>query len=73
MTREQATAHAAERQQRDPTGKWVAVERDGQWIVARIAIGVDPARVSGTAVPPSHPGLHDRPYPEVERIARQYG
>jgi hypothetical protein len=41
MTRDEATAEAARRQRLHPDAKWVAVQRNGEWVVAPYRAGAN--------------------------------
>jgi hypothetical protein len=73
MDREQASAEAVRRQRSHPDAKWVAVERDGEWTVARIGLAptaIGPTRTA-TKPPPTTP--RDDPYSPLEITTRLYG
>ncbi len=67
MTREEATAEAKRRQASDPDASWIATQRDGEWIGARI--GVAPTKVPGTATKPPPVAPQDDPHSATERAA----
>ncbi len=72
MTREQAIAEAERRQSCEPDATWIATEREGTWVVARI--GVAPAaKPAGTAVKPPPPTPHESPQSELQRVVTQFG
>jgi hypothetical protein len=64
MTREEALAEVERRRVSDPDATWLATERGGQWIVARL--GLTPTKPTGTATkPPPDPPLADPQSPIV--------
>ena len=71
MNREDALAAIELRRASDPDGRLLAIERDGEWMVARI--GVDPSRPTGTATKPPPVGLRDDPHSAVEHTASLAG
>jgi hypothetical protein len=73
MTREEAVADAERRQRSDPDRKWIAVERDGEWVVASIGIHPTSLAPTGTATAPPPPTPHDDPYSALQRVTNQYG
>jgi hypothetical protein len=65
MTREEAIVEVERRRASDPNATWLASEREGMWIVARI--GVAPTEPTGTATkPPPEPLLGD-PHSPIAR------
>jgi hypothetical protein len=70
MTRDEALAEAGRRQAAHPDAKWLAVKRDGEWVVARIGVAPGGIEPTGTAVPPLP---QDAPQSELQRITTQYG
>lgn len=65
VTHAEAIAEVERRRVSDPEATWVATERDGEWIVARI--GLTPTKPTGTATkPPPGPPLAD-PHSPIER------
>jgi hypothetical protein len=73
MTRDQAIAEAARSQRLRPDAKWVAVQRDGEWVVARIALVPTMIAQTGTATKPPPTAPRDDPYSQREIITRLYG
>jgi hypothetical protein len=73
MTRAQAEAAAASRQRRDLAGKWMAVERDGEWVVARVSLAPDAVKQMKVAVPTSPVAPREPPFSELETVVRKYG
>lgn len=71
MTRDQAIAEAARLQRERPDAKWLATEREGAWVVARIELA--PTTPTGTAVKPPPVAPHDAPQSELQRITTQFG
>jgi hypothetical protein len=65
MTREEAIAAAERRRASHPEATWVATERDGEWVVARI--GVTPTQATGTATKPPPEAPRDDPHSATER------
>lgn len=53
--------------------KWVAVQRNGQWVVARIALAPTVIVQTGTATKPPPTAPRDDPYSQLEIITRLYG
>jgi hypothetical protein len=71
MTRGEAIAEARRQQDTHPEAKWIATERDGEWVVARI--GLEPATgPTGTAIKPP-PSPEDAPQSELQRVVTQFG
>lgn len=73
MTLDEATAEAARRQRLHSEAKWVAVQRDGEWVVARIALAPTLIAQTGTATKPPPTAPRDDPYSQLEIITRLYG
>lgn len=71
MTHDEAVAEARRRQAVDPDATWIATERDGAWVVARI--GLPPPGPTGTAVKPPPPAPHETPQSELQRVVTQFG
>jgi hypothetical protein len=68
VTRAEAIAEVERRRVSDPEVTWLATERDGEWVVARIGLP-PPAKPTGTATkPPPEPPLAD-PHSPIERAA----
>jgi hypothetical protein len=73
MTRDEATAEAVRRQRLHSDAKWVGVQRDGEWVVARIALSPTVIAQTGTATKPPLTAPRDDPYSQLEIITRLYG
>jgi len=72
MTRDDAVTGARERAAAHPDVKWLATERNGEWVIARI--GVRPAPTpTGTATKPPPPTPHETPRWELQRVVTQFG
>jgi hypothetical protein len=69
MTREEATAQATERQRRDTSGTWMAVQRGAEWVVMRISVPAETKKAIGTVISGPMPP-RDRPVSELETIVR---
>jgi hypothetical protein len=67
MTHDEAIAEAARKQVTDPTATWIATQRYGEWVVARV--GVAPIKPTGTATKPPPPAPRDDPHSAAERAA----
>jgi hypothetical protein len=67
MTREDALAEVERKRASHPDSMWVATQRRGEWIVARI--GVAPTKPTGTATKPPPVAPRDDPHSAVERAA----
>lgn len=67
VTHDEATAEAERRQAADPSATWIATQRDGAWIVARIR--VPRTKPTGTATKPPPPAPRDDPHSAAERAA----
>lgn len=67
MTREEAIAEAERRRASHPDATWIATQRAGEWIVARI--GLAPTTATGTATKPPPVAPHDDPHSSIERAA----
>jgi hypothetical protein len=67
MTRDEAFAEVQRRRAAEPGVSWIATERDGDWIVARV--GVSPTEVTGTATKPPPAAPQSDPHSAVERAA----
>ena len=65
MTRDEATAEVERRRAADPDATWVAVQRDGEWAVARL--GIKPVKPTGTATKPPPDPPRDDPHTPLER------
>ena len=72
MTHEQAIAEAKRQQAADPNATWIATERGGEWVVARIGVQ-PPAAPTGTAIKPPPPTPHETPQSELQRVVTQFG
>jgi len=71
MTRDEAIAEAQRRQSAHPDAKWIATERNGEWIVA--SIGLQPAPgPTGMAIKPP-PAPQGAPQSELQRVVTQFG
>jgi hypothetical protein len=65
VTREDALAEVERSRVSDPDATWLATERGGEWIVARL--GLTPTKPTGTATkPPPEPQLGD-PHSAIQR------
>ncbi len=73
MTRDEATAEAARSQRLHSDAKWVPVQRDGEWVVARIGLAPTAIEQTGTATKPPAVPPRDDPYSQREIITRLYG
>ena len=51
--------------------KWIATQRLGEWVVARI--GLQPTTATGMAVQPPPITPHDAPQSELQRITTLFG
>jgi hypothetical protein len=71
MTRDEAVAEVARLQRERRDAGWVATEREGTWVVARI--GLAPTTPTGTAVKPPPVAPRDAPQSELQRITTQFG
>lgn len=72
MTRNEAAAEAQRQQAAHPDAKWIATQRNGEWVVARI--GLEPAPgATGTAIKPPPPTPHETPQSEIQRVVTQFG
>jgi hypothetical protein len=67
MTREEALAEVEQRRVSHPEATWIATERAGEWMVARI--GMAPAKATGTATKPPPVAPRDDPHSSIERAA----
>jgi hypothetical protein len=67
MTREEALGEVERRRASHPEVTWIATEREGEWVVARI--GVAPVQATGTATKPPPSAPHDDPHSPIERAA----
>jgi hypothetical protein len=67
MTREDALAEVESRRASHPDATWIATQRGGEWIVARI--GVTPTKPTGTATTPAPVAPRDDPHSPIERAA----
>jgi hypothetical protein len=67
MTHEQAIAEVERRRAADRDATWLAVQRDGEWTVARI--GLKPTESTGTATKPPPVAPRDDPHSPIERAA----
>jgi hypothetical protein len=67
MTREEAIAEAERRQASDPSATWIATQREGEWVLARI--GVAQTKPTGTATKPPPQAPRDDPHSPAERAA----
>jgi hypothetical protein len=67
MTREEAIAEVERRRASHPDATWVATQRGGEWMVARI--GVASTRPTGTATKPPPVAPRDDPHSPIERAA----
>lgn len=67
MTRDQAIAEAARRQEAEPGVTWIATERAGEWTLARV--GMATRRPTGTATQPAPMPPRDDPHSPSERAA----
>jgi hypothetical protein len=65
MTRDEAMAEVERRRAADPGASWIATQRDGDWIVARV--GLAPTKVTGTATKPPPVAPRDDPHSATER------
>ena len=73
MTNDEAMAAATEKQRSHPDAKWIAVERDGQWTIARIDVPPSTIDASAIAIKPPPEAPRDDPHSQVEEVARMYG
>jgi hypothetical protein len=73
MTRDEATIEAERRQASHPDAKWIATERDGEWVVARIGLAPAAAGPTGTSLQPPPPAPREPPQSEQQRIVTQFG
>ena len=71
MTHDEAVAEARRRQVVNPEATWIATERNGSWVVARI--GLQPPGPTGTAIKPPPPAPHETPQSELQRVITQFG
>ncbi len=73
MTREQATAEAKRRQRSDPNAKWLATQRGGEWVLARVGVAPSSSEATGTASRP--PPVTPQPDPQspLQRVVTLYG
>jgi hypothetical protein len=71
MTQDEAIAEAARLQREQPDAKWVATQRQGEWVVARI--GLEPTAPTGTTVQPPPTPPRDAPQSELQRVTTQFG
>jgi hypothetical protein len=67
MTHEEARREAERRRASDPDATWVAIQREGEWTVARI--GLAPTKQTGTATKPPPVAPRDDPHSAIERAA----
>jgi hypothetical protein len=67
MTREEAMAEVERSRVSHPEATWVATQRGGDWMVARI--GLAPNKPTGTATKPPPVGPRDDPHSPSERAA----
>jgi hypothetical protein len=67
MTRDEAIADAKRKQACDPSATWIATQRAGEWVVARV--GVAPVTAIGTATKPPPQAPRDDPHSAAERAA----
>jgi hypothetical protein len=73
VTRDGAIAEAQHRQATDPDAKWIATQRDGEWIVARIGLRPASARPLGETVQPQPSAPHNPPQSDLQRVVTQFG
>ena len=66
MTRAEAIAEVERRRAADPESSWIASQREGDWVVARIAVA--PTKVSGTATKPPPVVPQGDPHSAIERM-----
>jgi hypothetical protein len=71
VTQDEAIAEAARLQRQHPDAKWIAMQRQGEWLVARI--GLEPIRPTGTAVQPPPVPPRDALQSELQRITTKFG
>ena len=71
MTQDEAIAEAARLQREHPDAKWIATQRQCEWVVARI--GLEPVEPTGTALQPPPVPPRDAPQSELQRITTQFG
>jgi hypothetical protein len=67
VTRDEAMAEVQRRRASEPQATWVATQREGDWIVARI--GIAPVEQTGTATKPPPDAPRDDPHSAAERAA----
>jgi hypothetical protein len=60
-------AEVERRRASEPRATWVATQRDGDWVVARI--GIAPIEQTGTATKPPPAAPRDDPHSAAERAA----
>ena len=67
MTRDEAMAEVERKRLADPDATWMAVQRAGEWAIARI--GLPPTKQTGTATKPPPVAPRDDPHSSLERAA----
>jgi len=67
MTKDEAMAEVERRRGSEPHASWVATQRDGDWVVARI--GIAPVEQTGTATKPPPTAPRADPHSAAERAA----
>jgi hypothetical protein len=67
MTRDEALAEVERMRAADPGARWIATERDGDWVVARV--GIAPTKVTGTATKPPPVAPQNDPHTAIERAS----
>jgi hypothetical protein len=67
MTHDEAIVEAQRKQAADPSATWIATQRDGEWVVARV--GIPPIKATGTATKPPPEAPRDDPHSAAERAA----
>jgi hypothetical protein len=74
MTRREALAEAERKQAECPEATWMAAQRDGEWVVARVGLKPSPIKPTGTATRPPPPAPYEGGrQSELQRVVTQYG
>jgi len=71
VTHDEAIAETNRRQRGHPDAKWIATQRHGEWVVARI--GLQPTTATGTALQPPPVPPREAPQSELQRVATLFG
>jgi hypothetical protein len=73
MTRDEAIAEAGRKQLSHPDATWLATQRHGDWLVARIDVAPHTVQPTGTATkpPPTKPSEDSRS--PIERAGNLWG